>query len=230
MEFEREIVTSDVHGMIDLLRNLVEKVIRFNPEKDKLIVCGDMIDRGKHSKEVILYLDALRKQHPENVVLLMGNHELKAWESLKPITSMGTMGDMHLPLEWIMFDGGNETVENYADLEEMQRLLLPFIESLDIFHETDSHIFVHGGVPKGTVNIRDVPIKELLRNRKMDYDGDKIVACGHTVHSEVTDYGKVVCVDTGACFFGKLSAFDVINRQVYWVEDKIPQRVLSENR
>ncbi len=228
MHYSRVLVLGDVHGCRKMLVNLIEKVIRFNPAEDKLIQLGDVIDRGPDSMACILYLDDLRKKYPESVVLLLGNHEQKAYESLKCTKDVGTMSDMRDPLEWILSWGGSETLRSFGGVENAIKLLLPYIESLDVYHLYHNYIFVHGGVPRGTKDIRNVPIKDLLHNRDLDWDGDGIVVCGHTVHHEVANYGKVICVDTGACFFGKLSAFDVVNRRVYWIEDEVPKAVSAK--
>ena len=172
---------------------------------------------------MVLYLDDLKKRYPENIVLLLGNHEWKAYSSLKETITSCTVEDMGLPLSWLLLDGGTETIEDFGGLQPMRQILLPFIEKLEVYHEAENHIFVHGGVPKGTVDIRDVPIRDLLWNRQTDYDGDKTIVVGHTVVPHVCKRGKVICCDTGACFTGKLSAFDIVNRMVYWIEDEIPQ-------
>lgn len=229
MEFERIIGIGDPHGCFNMLRNLIEQCIKFDPKSDKLVICGDIVDRGPDSMECVLYLDDLKKRYPENIVVLLGNHEKRIFESLKP-KSVGTMADMRDPLEWLLADGGSETVDSFGGLDNLERIVLPFIETMEVYHEAENHIFVHGGVPAGSIDIRDVPIRELLWNRDMvNTIPGKTVVCGHTVHQEVTNYGNVVvAIDTGACFFGKLSAFDIINRRVYWIEDRVPTRVLAE--
>jgi len=230
MEFERVIAIGDCHGMAKMLINLIEQVIKFKPDTDKLVLLGDYLERGPSSKGVVLYLDALKKRYPENIVLLLGNHEMKAYESLKSTRTTGAIEDMREPLSWILLDGGNETIEEFGGLEPMRQILIPFIESLDVYHEDRNHIFVHGGVPKDMTDIRNVPIEDLLWNRSMDYEGDKTIVVGHSVVREVQQINKIIFCDTGACFTGKLSAFDIINRRVYWIEDKPAKQWRSNGR
>ena len=61
-------VMSDIHGMADLLKRMLEK-IRFS-DSDSLYILGDMIDRGPDPAGI---LDLVRAS--ENITALMGNHE-----------------------------------------------------------------------------------------------------------------------------------------------------------
>ncbi len=62
-------VMSDIHGCYDEMMKMLDK-IEFSSE-DMLIVAGDYIDRGTQSFEMLEWVE----EHPENVVLLKGNHE-----------------------------------------------------------------------------------------------------------------------------------------------------------
>ena len=44
--FKRQIAIGDIHGCLNLLKDLVEHQIRLNPDADMLIFLGDYIDRG----------------------------------------------------------------------------------------------------------------------------------------------------------------------------------------
>ena len=59
---------SDIHGEYELCMRLLEK-IKYS-DSDKLIVCGDMIDKGEDSVRLAKLLFGL-----PNVYCLMGNHE-----------------------------------------------------------------------------------------------------------------------------------------------------------
>ena len=69
----RTIVIGDVHGCAGALKALIGKV---KPEKeDRLILLGDLFDRGPESWEVFETVKALEKSLGERFVLLLGNHE-----------------------------------------------------------------------------------------------------------------------------------------------------------
>ncbi len=60
---------SDIHGCYQEFLAMLDK-IDFS-ERDRLIMAGDYIDRGKHSYEMLKYME----NHPSNVILIRGNHE-----------------------------------------------------------------------------------------------------------------------------------------------------------
>ncbi len=206
---KRQIAVGDIHGCFDLLKTLVEEIIRFTPDEDMLIFTGDYIDRGKKSKEVVQYLSELKEKFPDNVVLLKGNHEDLAYNAL-------TDPDPEKEMLFWRLNGGTATVISFSGIRNSRECLIPFIESLQLYYETDTHIFVHGGIPRGK-DLSTATPEDLLWDREFSYDGEKTLVVGHTPKSIVTNFnsGKIICVDTGAYMTGILSAYDVINNKVY---------------
>ena len=70
----RTIIIGDVHGCAKELSALLDKV-KADPEKDRLIMLGDLFDRGPESYEVFQIVQKLDKEYGERFVLLLGNHE-----------------------------------------------------------------------------------------------------------------------------------------------------------
>ena len=68
-------VMSDIHGNYDKFHKMLDK-INFS-ENDKLIILGDIIDRGPDGIKLILEISAM-----DNVKYLGGNHEKMMIESL----------------------------------------------------------------------------------------------------------------------------------------------------
>jgi hypothetical protein len=74
-------VVSDVHGHLDDLRDvLLETELIDGDDKwaggDSLLwVLGDLVDRGPDGIGVVHFVRALQEQSPDNVHVLMGNHE-----------------------------------------------------------------------------------------------------------------------------------------------------------
>ena len=64
----RTYVMSDIHGMADLFKRMLEQ-IRFSDE-DTLYIIGDMIDRGPDPAGILDFV-----MSHKNVTALRGNHE-----------------------------------------------------------------------------------------------------------------------------------------------------------
>ncbi len=205
--FQRLFAVGDVHGEFHLLRHLIEAEIRFDPDADGLVFLGDYIDRGPLSKDVVRYVSQLKEQYGTRVVLLKGNHEELAEEAL----SGGSPVDLRL---W-MLNGGGNTVSDFGSLDEAGRVLLPFIGVLELYYETDSHVFVHAGLERGRPPGETSPDVLLWTREFAPHFQGKTVVSGHTPHREVTFYDGVVIVDSGAVYGGALSAYDVLNKTVF---------------
>jgi serine/threonine protein phosphatase 1 len=212
---KRNICISDIHGCFDLLKELVEKIIRFDPGKDKLIFLGDYIDLSANSMKVVLYLQELKETYPDNIILLLGNHEEMAYRALiQPKRHSATKKKYEE--RWFKY-GGRATLSSFRGERLARNILVPFIESLLPYYETDTHIFVHGGIPAGTKNIRNVSVHDLIWHRKFEYEGPRTLIVGHCPQPQVKQTGDTVCIDTGAYWYGKLSAYDSINNVIYEV-------------
>lgn len=61
----------DIQGCYSAFKKLLKK-IKFNPNKDKLWVCGDMVNRGPDSLKTLQYLRSLG----DSVQCVLGNHDL----------------------------------------------------------------------------------------------------------------------------------------------------------
>lgn len=206
---KRQIAVGDIHGCFDLLRTLIEDVILFRPDEDMLIFMGDYIDRGEKVREVVRYLRALKEKKPDAVILLKGNHEDLAYSALT------TPAPEKMMLFWRL-NKGDYTINSFGGINNAREELIPFIESLQLYYETDTHIFVHAGIPRGK-DIGTASIEEILWDRDFSYDGKKTLVVGHTPTNVVARFGRgnIISVDTGAYMTGILSAYDVINDKVY---------------
>jgi predicted phosphodiesterase len=63
----------DTHGDFDATKNVISRYLGSN---NKVVFLGDYVDRGPQSMENINYLALLKSTYPEDVFLLMGNHEV----------------------------------------------------------------------------------------------------------------------------------------------------------
>ena len=67
-------VVADTHGYYTELRHALQEA-GFDEDKDpcKLVVCGDLFDRGQEATELQAYI--LQLMNEDRVILIRGNHE-----------------------------------------------------------------------------------------------------------------------------------------------------------
>lgn len=66
------IFIGDTHGDFDASKRVIARHLR---AENRVIFLGDYVDRGPESLENVNYLLSLKLTYPENLFLLMGNHE-----------------------------------------------------------------------------------------------------------------------------------------------------------
>lgn len=163
----RYYVVSDVHGFYDELISSLSDVGYFkDKEEHKLVVCGDLFDRGKKARDVQAFI--LNLLRSDDVILIRGNHEDLAKDLLNDWDKESYQSYHHQ---------ANGTVDTFLQLTESSPFALafnpksikrrvlntPFIKEiipamLD-YYETDNYVFVHGWIPcyfqKGEYRYRD---------------------------------------------------------------------------
>ena len=66
------IFVGDTHGDFEATQRVIDRHLK---PGNKIIFLGDYVDRGPQSEENINYLLSLKRAYPEDLFLLMGNHE-----------------------------------------------------------------------------------------------------------------------------------------------------------
>jgi serine/threonine protein phosphatase 1 len=222
----------DIHGRLDLLDELLERIhedLRRRPARQVLIVfVGDLIDRGPSSAQVVERLRTYRRPGVRTVFLL-GNHE----EVLLRILA----GETDLIAKWRWF-GGTQTLDSYGvdtvklaalsddEALELIRKSIPkehveFLESFDDSCRFGDYLFVHAGIRPG-VEIDQQRQSDLRWIREPflfdDTDHGFIVVHGHTIRSEVEIRPNRIGIDTGAFSSGVLTAL-AIDGSKTWLLD-----------
>lgn len=186
--------TSDLHGCSpEAFRQLLDRA-GFTQD-DFLFILGDVIDRGEHGAELLLWLT----QQP-NMQLILGNHEalllscafLFADVSDESLNAL-TVENMKLVQNWVD-NGGNPTMKGFRKLlkqdPELVQGILEYLQDSPLYEEVEvngrEYVLVHSGL--GEDFSHDKPFEaysaeELLFSRPhpdTQYFPDKTVIFGHT--------------------------------------------------
>jgi len=230
METKRTIVVGDIHGCIDEFDELIKK-LSYAKGSDRLILLGDLIDRGPDSVAVV------RRAREMDLECVMGNHEHKF---IKWYRSSGTKNDVY------------DSRPHYTQFSDAD---INYIHRMSDYIKVDDFVIVHAGLRP------HVPLEKQLREdlfyvRYMDddskfislrkinkagskeavnahfwtesFDGAHNVVYGHNVNDrekiriDVHPYTGKTCygIDTGACFGGRLTAMILETKEIVQVEAK----------
>ncbi len=205
MKNDRVIIIGDVHGCLDALKRLMDK-INWRPKSDRVIFLGDYIDRGKNPKGVVDFILSLIESS-SHVECLIGNHEALFLDYLKG-------GDRGI----FLANGGWSTVESYmSDNAWTGDFLIPsdhmaFYKSLITFIELDDYYVVHAGF-RPEVDVKKQSLQDMIWIRDpfiyTDYDFGKKVIFGHTPFNEPLVMWNKIGLDTGAGYGNKLTCLEL---------------------
>ncbi|MEW6209215.1 MAG: metallophosphoesterase [Acidobacteriota bacterium] len=172
-------VIGDIHARPDLLDQLICDV-PWDVKNDKIILLGDLIDRGPDARAVVERVMEMMEDNP-NMIVLRGNHEQMLLDCLD-----------YQDLQWLIPEnGGLRTIESYGfdltELEDISDIRIPqnheeFLRGLPFFHEDEQAIYVHAGLVPGEHPSETDP-DVLMWTRDMDfYKGytGKLCFFGHT--------------------------------------------------
>lgn len=215
-------VIGDIHGALKALEQIVTRI---DPQPgDRLIFLGDYVDGWSESAGVIRYLMALDAQY--HCIFIRGNHD--AW-------CEDWLGGQPPATTWLLH-GGKETVESYKHLTKAERQEhLAFFNRLHTYFVDDQNrLFIHAGFSSMhgpdhehyasnynwdrtlwevalTMDKRIKKDSKLYPKRLLLYQE---IYIGHTptLNYDVTvpmNGCNVWNIDTGAAFYGRLSAMDI---------------------
>ncbi len=135
---ERIFVVSDFHGVGEVYNTITEyldELALCNPnEKIKLLINGDIIDRGLNSIEILN--DIIDRKNKEkgffDIEVLAGNHELMMFEAINLQTKEKWLYTNEL--SWfIPSNGGIYTAFDYDDLsEKKQSIIKTFLSEIEL--------------------------------------------------------------------------------------------------
>jgi serine/threonine protein phosphatase 1 len=214
----RTIAIGDIHGCSAALAALLRAIA---PQPDDIIITlGDYVDRGLDSNGVLDQLIALSKRC--RLKPLLGNHD----------EMMLNAGNGKDDFRFWMDCGGIATLDSYGSTGRLD--LIPdahfrWLEQCLPFFETYTHFFVHANykpdLPLDKQDEYTLRWLSLLDFVPGPHRSGKIAVVGHTPQPDVLDLGHLICIDTGCCTGGWLTALDVASGQKWQADERGSLRV-----
>lgn len=151
-------VVADVHGFYDeTITALTEKGFFEDKSPHKLIICGDLFDRGEKAEQMQEFiLDLIEK---DLAILIRGNHEDLALEFVKnahkymtPMLMLthhyrnGTVDTMLALTKTGLADAYND-VKTFAIKCRQTPYFTQIIPKTVNYYETENYVFLHGWLP-----------------------------------------------------------------------------------
>ena len=227
----RILVIGDIHGGLKALKQLLDRAEI--TVTDQLIFVGDYVDGWSESAEVIQYLIALSKIH--KCVFIKGNHDVwcETWLRTNRADKV-----------WLEH-GGKSAVQSYTrfSVEEKRKHLAFFEQMKPYYLDSQKRLFIHAGFTSEDGVEEEVSESNFYFDRSLwemalSFDGHmdenseiypkrlkhySEIYIGHTpttnFNSEVPMNAlNVWNVDTGAAFYGRLSAVDIDSKEVFQSE------------
>lgn len=218
----RDIIIGDIHGCCLTYLALLDRV-RPDPAEDRLILLGDLFDRGPHSWEVFELVKEQEEAFSDRFILLRGNHEDYL---LQPRLSLG---------QRLMWDrvGRQATIRSFRLHGERMESSVPWLlDHCRMYWKGSGFQCAHAGVRTEPIEVNDA--QTLLHDHQVVlenlYDGPLTVTGHIALNSpayfpggeegvEILTEEKaaplpekgVICIDTGCGKGGSLTAMVIEN-------------------
>ncbi len=152
-------VVADPHGFYEYLVKALKEKGFFEEENKKLIVCGDILDRGREAVKLVDFLCDLKEK--SELIYITGNHEDLIVQALQAI-SRGEVFEIASGMSHHYQNGTWDTLLQLAEMSEKEAVSFPnelvrrvrqsrfykeLLPSSVDYYETEKHIFCHGWIP-----------------------------------------------------------------------------------
>lgn len=227
-------VIGDVHGCIDELKSLLEK-LGYSPSLDpegrshrhpdgrKAVFLGDLVDRGPDSPGVLRLVMAMVAAG--DALCVPGNHDVKLLRKLRGADVKITHGlaetlsqlekeppEFHAAVaEFVdslvshfVLDDGRLVVAHAGLTERFQGRASGRVRAFALYGETTGENDEYG-----------LPIRY---DWASEYRGPAHVIYGHTPALEPTWTNRTICIDTGCVFGGKLTALRMPEKELVQIQ------------
>lgn len=180
-------VSSDIHGYYTYWQEaLKENNFDINNKEHKIIICGDLFDRGEEPQEIIDFV--LKNQ--DKIILIEGNHEDLMHDMI--LRGYPSNSDLHNKTFDTLVKLGYDETKSMKEVAK-ESGLMAVLDLYQDYYETSKYIFTHSWIPTeidGTYdsNWRNTSYSSRLRSRwvnPLDYylrkvfEPNKTIVSGH---------------------------------------------------
>lgn len=203
----------DIHGRDDLFEQMLRHIdLHADGKAYRLVLLGDLVDRGPDSAGVLRRARTLAEAKPASVVVLRGNHEDMMARACAPGARIDAVAC------WIA-NGGGATLASFGvkDPRHLPPDMVQWVSTLPTCWSDALRVFVHAGLdPASTWDDQSDTDRMWIRGPflEADHDFGRHVVHGHTPMLPDAPGGESfpderpfrTNVDTGAVFGGPLTA------------------------
>jgi hypothetical protein len=196
--YGREIAISDLHGNLDLYETLLKK-ISYQPGKDRLILLGDLVEKG--TQNLALLRRIMKQCEEENVFCLMGNCDFTAknvlysyrMEYIRSILLQrknSLIHEMAAQIGLPSLDEKTDVSSYFAALRKAYLKELSFLNDLPHVIVTPERYYTHAGLVSEQdfgSDMRYAMTLSFFMNQDVSFS--KPVVCGHL---PVTEYDRAI--------------------------------------
>lgn len=217
----RLFIISDIHGMYDAF----ERLLTHWHKDDKLVLLGDLVDRGPQSLDVIRKVMALQETYGEQVIYCAGNHDRMF---LQFVASPLIQRVFYFPhggretLQSFLSDAPNDVkafnaVEQAHYIQQHFKQELAFLQRGKLYDIIGHVLLTHAGFESHSDDLAYSTEDDFLWIREHYRQRNKtpyVNIFGHTptrqIHGSddiwVSEDGKYIAIDGGCVFGGQLNA------------------------
>ncbi|HKY80602.1 MAG TPA: metallophosphoesterase [Sphingobium sp.] len=222
----------DIHGRLDLFEDLLDRIARDDreraPLKSRLVLLGDLVDRGPSSAPMVdramqlaSFDGAVRfiKGNHEEVFVAAARGDVRAAGLFRRIGGMETLASYGL-------DPARAAQVNDNDLARWMLAHIPraHVDFLDDFEDMltiGDYLFVHAGIrPRVPLDRQDPADLHWIRGNFLKHGGDHgyVIVHGHSISDEVDEQANRIGIDTGAWRSGRLTALALEGRDRWFLQ------------
>lgn len=151
-------ISSDIHGFFTIWQNaLLNAGYDENNKEHKIVICGDLFDRGNEAKKL---LDYLLSKPKDKFILIRGNHEDLLLQCINEILinrgisehhiSNGTLDTISQITGIFSYDfvlGHYDKQVFKENIKPLMKLMKRFVNYYEMKAKDKNYIFVHGWLP-----------------------------------------------------------------------------------